>query len=106
MTMAIATVLLEAISWVAAYLIIKRNIVDRKIKGMLLFNILSAIYIPVIIYWLENPVIVTNINKTEILMQMRQEGAISILLEPENLDLYSIKRLVFLLYLHICWWYC
>lgn len=84
MTMAIVTVLLEAIFWVAAHLIIKRNMVDGKIKGILLFNILSAIYIPIIIYLLGDPIIVKNIDKAEILIKMQQEGPISILFEPEK----------------------
>ncbi len=84
MTMAIAMLILEAIFWITAYLIIKNNMIDKKIRGILLFNILSAIYIPVIIYLLENSVVVKNINVADILLKMQQQGAISILLEPEK----------------------
>ena len=38
MTMAIAMLILEAIFWIAAYLIIKNNMIDKKIRGILLFN--------------------------------------------------------------------
>ena len=76
-------VFLETAFLTTAYVMVKKYYVDKSIKGILLFNILATIGVPILIYLVKNPIMGPLINKQDILCQAEMSGIISLLFDVE-----------------------
>lgn len=81
MILIMSTVILESFFGVAAYMIIRKNMIDTKMKAILITNIISTLYIPVMIYLIGNPIINRTLDRQQVLQLMQEDGFVSILFE-------------------------
>ena len=86
----IMTVLLESTFLTTAYMVTKKCYVDRSIKSILIFNIFATVCVPVLLYFVKNPIKNAFINKEEILSTITDDGVFSLL--------YDVNAYGFLLY--------
>lgn len=76
-------VFLETTFLTTAYVTVKKYYVDKSIKIILLFNILATIGVPILLYFVKNPITGLVINKQEILRQVERTGIFSLLLDVD-----------------------
>lgn len=76
-------VFLETACLITAYVMVKKYYVDKSIKSILLFNILTTICVPILIYLVKKPIMGPLINKQDILCQAEMSGSISLLSDVE-----------------------
>lgn len=91
---------LESMFIASAYVIVKNNCIDSKIRSILIFNILSLIIVPCLIYFLEYPLIPRTIDDKTMYELIIKDG-ISVIFKQSN-DfmslLYQVIGLLFLLF--------
>ncbi len=86
----IMTVLLESTFLTTAHMVTKKCYVDRSIKSILIFNIFATVCVPVLLYFMKNPIKNAFINKEAILSTITDDGVFSLL--------YDVNAYGFLLY--------
>lgn len=77
-------VFLETTFLTTAYVIVKKYYVDKSIKLILLFNILSTIGVPILLYLEKNPITGIVVNKQELLHQAERNGMFSLLQDMDT----------------------
>lgn len=77
----VMTVLLESTFLTTAYVVTKKYDVDRSIKSILIFNIFATVCVPILLYFMKNPIKKAFVNKETILNQINNEGVFSLLLD-------------------------
>lgn len=91
---------LESMFIASAYVIVKNNCIDSKIRSILIFNILSLIIVPCLIYFLEYPLIPRTIDDKAMYEFIIKDGISVIFTQTNNFMsiLYQVVGLLFLLF--------
>lgn len=76
-------VFLEVAFLVAEYIITRRYRIDKSIKYILLFNILSTICIPILVSFIKMPIMGPDFDKEAMLNKMQEEGIFTALFDVE-----------------------
>ena len=67
-------VFLEVAFMTIAFIILKKYSIDKSIQHILMFNIVSTICVPIILYLEQNPILGKMLNKQEILNKVENSG--------------------------------
>lgn len=82
----IAAMFLETMSLTAAYVNIKKGIrFDKKMQSVLLYNLVSVMLIPFLLYFSEYPIVGVGIDKNAIYEMMVREGIMSVI---KNMNIF------------------
>lgn len=86
----------------AVYVIVKRNIeIDSKFKAIIIWIIISIIFVPIELYLLKNPVYFNTLDKNAILETMSNDGLVSLLNQGSGIFgflLYQVLGVILIIF--------
>lgn len=93
-----AFVFIETAFLTTAFVTVKKYYVDRAIKSILLFNIFATTGVPILLYFVNNPIVGMAVNKQEVLHQAEKSGILSLLFDVHVFGflLYQAVGVIFL----------